>query len=206
MLLFDGGDAPLAPFGTKLAGKASTALSSLGVELHMHSIVTEVDADGLQVRDAGGDTTRYAAGTVLWAAGVAAAPLADAVTRRAGPSRTVPAGIKVGPDLTLPGTPGDLGRRRHDEPRRPPGRGRGRDADRLPRGPADPALESGRTGTKPFNYHDLGSAAYISRGRRWSPSRAVHVSGKIGWLAWLGIHLMFLTSFRNRSGACSAGR
>jgi hypothetical protein len=26
-------------------------------------------------------------------------------------------------------------------------------------------------------------------------------SGLIGWFAWLGIHIVFLTSFRNRAGA-----
>jgi NADH dehydrogenase len=31
--------------------------------------------------------------------------------------------------------------------------------------------------------------------------KGVHLAGKIGWVAWLGIHLMFLTSFRNRIGA-----
>jgi NADH dehydrogenase len=40
VLLFDGGDAPLAPFGPELPAKAASALAKLGVEQHMHSIVT----------------------------------------------------------------------------------------------------------------------------------------------------------------------
>ena len=59
-----------------------------------------------------------------------------------------------------------------------------------------------RSGTqKPFHYHDLGSAAYISRGRAVVSVKRFHASGFIGWLAWLGIHLAFLTSFRNRISA-----
>ena len=54
---------------------------------------------------------------------------------------------------------------------------------------------------KPFRYHDLGSAAYISRGRAVVSVKRFHASGFIGWLAWLGIHLAFLTSFRNRISA-----
>src|SRR6267154_1448778 len=40
VLLFDGGDAPLAPFGPELSAKAARILSKLGVEQHMHSMVT----------------------------------------------------------------------------------------------------------------------------------------------------------------------
>jgi NADH dehydrogenase len=54
---------------------------------------------------------------------------------------------------------------------------------------------------KPFRYYDLGSAAYISRGRAVVSVKRFHASGFVGWLAWLGIHLAFLTSFRNRLGA-----
>ena len=54
---------------------------------------------------------------------------------------------------------------------------------------------------KPFRYHDLGSAAYISRGRAVVSVKRFHASGFIGWLAWLGIHIAFLTSFRNRISA-----
>ena len=50
VLLFDGGAAPLAPFGPKLSAKASATLDKLGVEQHMHSIVTQIDGTGLSVR------------------------------------------------------------------------------------------------------------------------------------------------------------
>src|SRR5215470_17658269 len=59
VLLFDGGSAPLAVFGPKLSAKAASSLDRLGVEQHMHSIVTQIDATGLSVRAEDGTVTRY---------------------------------------------------------------------------------------------------------------------------------------------------
>src|SRR5499433_3586796 len=59
VLLFDGGAEPLAPFGPKLSAKASATLDKLGVEQHMHSIVTGIDGTGLSVRAEDGTETRY---------------------------------------------------------------------------------------------------------------------------------------------------
>src|SRR5437016_3648851 len=84
VLLFDGGDAPLAPFGPELSAKAARTLSKLGVEQHMHSIVTGIDATGLSVRAQDGTVTRHEAGTVLWTAGVAAPPVAAAIAAATG--------------------------------------------------------------------------------------------------------------------------
>src|SRR4051812_19452898 len=95
VLLFDGGDEPLAVFGPRLAGKAATALTSLGVELHMHSLVTEVDQHGLLVRDGTGSTTRYDAATVLWTAGVEAPPLAGVLSKALGAVQDRAGRIKV---------------------------------------------------------------------------------------------------------------
>ncbi|MDT7582244.1 MAG: hypothetical protein QOK35_3535, partial [Pseudonocardiales bacterium] len=201
VLLFDGGDEPLAPFGTKLAAKATRALTDLGVEIHMHSVVTEVDAHGLKVRGQDGEMTRYDAGTVLWAAGVAAPAVADVLAEATGAEQDRAGRIKVTPDLTLPGHPeisvvGDV-----------------MNLDGLP-GVAEVAMQTGfhaarriraevrgKPAPKPFKYRDMGSAAYISRGSAVVSFGPMRVSGRIGWLAWLGIHLMFLTSFRNRLGA-----
>src|SRR5246127_5382446 len=59
VLLFDGGGAPLAPFGPELSAKAARTLDKLGVEQHMHSIVTNIDATGLDVRAQDGTVTRH---------------------------------------------------------------------------------------------------------------------------------------------------
>src|SRR6516164_5573546 len=74
VLLFDGGAMPLAMFGPKLSALAARDLEKLGVELHMGSIVTHVDSDGLEVKDHEGTVTRHVCGNVLWTAGVEAPP------------------------------------------------------------------------------------------------------------------------------------
>ena len=60
---------------------------------------------------------------------------------------------------------------------------------------------AGKMPTKPFRYHDLGSAAYLSRGRAVVSVGRVHLSGFLAWVIWLFIHISFLTGFRNRLGA-----
>ena len=196
VLLFDGGRMPLASFGPTLSRNAARALAELGVEVEMGSIVTLVDADGLVVRDADGVETRYTAGTVLWTAGVEAPPVVAALAAATGAPRDRAGRIRVEPDLTVPGHPeisviGDAMHR-----------------DGLP-GVAEVAMQAGlytgrrlrRGGARPFRYHDLGSAAYISRGRAVVSAGPLHLTGVPGWLAWLFVHIAFLTGYRNRIGA-----
>ena len=87
VLLFDGGRAPLAAFGSKLSALAARDLQKLGVELHMGSVVTAVDSRGLEVKNHDGSVSGHKAGTVLWTAGVEAPPLAEAVATATGAER-----------------------------------------------------------------------------------------------------------------------
>jgi NADH:ubiquinone reductase (H+-translocating) len=201
VLLFDGGSAPLAAFGPKLSALAARDLSRLGVELHMGSIVTSADLRGLQVKDHDGNRTRHETGTILWTAGVEAPPLAQAVAKATGAEQDRAGRLLCGQDLSLPGHPeilvtGDL-----------------MCLDKLP-GVAEVAMQTGlyagrrishqargRAFGKPFRYHDLGSAAYISRGRAVVSAFKLHFGGFIGWWVWLFIHIGFLTGYRNRVGA-----
>jgi NADH:ubiquinone reductase (H+-translocating) len=201
VLLFDGGDAPLASFGPALSAKAGKTLDKLGVEQHMHSIVTQIDATGLDVRNADGETDRYDAGTVLWTAGVAAPPVTAAVAEATGAEQDRAGRIVVGKDLSIPGHPeimviGDV-----------------MSLDKLP-GVAEVAMQSGlyagrrigrevtgRPAGGPFKYRDLGSAAYLSRGNAVVEVGRLHFGGFIGWWVWLFIHIAFLTGYRNRLGA-----
>ncbi|OIJ64307.1 NAD(P)/FAD-dependent oxidoreductase [Streptomyces mangrovisoli] len=202
VLLFEGSDHVLGTFGDRLAGKAARTLHDLGVELHLGTRVTDLDARGLTVQERDGTTTRHAARTVLWTAGVEAPPLARALAKAAGAEQDHAGRIAVKPDLTLPGHPeirvvGDAMSLNH-----------------LP-GLAEVAMQSGayagravrhtvegRTRKpKPFRYRDLGAAAYICRGRAVVKAGPVHLSGVSGWLTWLFIHVAFLTGFRSRLGA-----
>jgi NADH:ubiquinone reductase (H+-translocating) len=201
VLLFDGGPEPLAAFGPKLAKRAADTLQERGVELHMRSIVTGVDRDGLMVRDSSGAEQRYDAGTVLWTAGVKAPPIADTIAKATGAKQDKLGRIEVTPKLTIPGHPeisviGDV-----------------MSLDNLP-GVAEVAMQgglyvgrriryelTGRGAKGPFKYRDLGSAAYISRGNAVISVRKLHFGGLAGWISWLFIHLAFLTGYRSRLGA-----
>jgi NADH dehydrogenase len=201
VLLFDGGKAPLAMFGPKLSEKADKALQALGVEQHMGCIVTHVDQAGVLVRDHAGEQTRFDASTVLWTAGVEAPPIAEALANATGAKRDKAGRILVGENLTIPGHPeisvlGDM-----------------MSLNKLP-GVAEVAMQSGLyagnrirrrvsgdLAEKPFRYRDLGSAAYISRGRAVVSAGPLKVGGFVGWVIWLFIHIAFLTGYRNRLGA-----
>jgi NADH:ubiquinone reductase (H+-translocating) len=201
VMLFDGGSVPLAMFGPKLSAMAARDLTKLGVELHMGSIVTEADLHGIQVKDHDGTITRYEVGTILWTAGVQAPPLAAAVAKATGAEQDRAGRICVNDDLTIPGHPdilvtGDM-----------------MSLDKLP-GVAEVAMQTGHHAgrkimlesldekpDKPFKYHDLGSAAYISRGKAVVSAFGMNFGGFIGWVVWLFIHVGFLTGWRNRVGA-----
>ena len=53
--------------------------------------------------------------------------------------------------------------------------------------------------TQPFRYHDKGQMATIGRHDAVTElANGWRLSGPIGWLAWLGLHLLYLMGFRNR--------
>ena len=167
----------------------------------MHSIVTDIDATGLSVRAQDGTVTRHEAGTVLWTAGVAAPPVAAAIAAATGAKQDRAGRIMVGGDCTIPDHPeifvtGDV-----------------MSLNKLP-GVCEVAMQTGIyagerikhevTGhmpTKPFRYHDLGSAAYLSRGNAVVSVGRLKFAGFLAWVVWLVIHIGFLTGFRNRLGA-----
>jgi NADH:ubiquinone reductase (H+-translocating) len=201
VLLFDGGTAPLASFGPKLSARAARALARLGVEQRMQSVVTDIGHGWLEVRDREGKQSRHEAGTVLWTAGVAAPPVARALADATGAPTDKAGRIQVTDELTIAGHPeisvvGDM-----------------MSLHGLP-GVAEVAMQTGlyaghqirrrlagEPPAKPFRYRDLGSAAYIARGNAVLSAGPVHVSGFVGWVGWLLIHLGFLTGIRNRLGA-----
>ena len=198
VILFDGGPEILASFGDRLSGKATRELERTGVEIQCHSVVTHVDADGVVVRGADGAEQRVAAKTVIWAAGVAASPLAQKLAEASGAECDRAGRISVLPDCSLPGHPevfavGDM-----------------MALDGLP-GVAEVAMQSGihaaRTIKKrveseadpePFKYRDLGSMAAVSRHRAIVSFHGIRVAGFLGWLMWLVVHLTFMTGFKNR--------
>jgi NADH dehydrogenase len=202
VLLFDGADAPLKQFGEKLSAKATRLLTKLGVELQMGVLVTNIDKDGLETKAKDGTVASYAAKTVLWTAGVQAVPFVGELAASLGAEQDRSGRIAVNPDLTVPGhdniwVVGDI-----------------MALNGLP-GVAEVALQGGlhagreireRVKDRPrprrdFRYHDLGSAAYLSRFHALVKAGPIQFSGFIGWLIWGAIHLTFLSGLRNRASA-----
>jgi NADH dehydrogenase len=191
VLLVEAGNHVLPVFGDRLSASAERQLRSLGVTPMLDSMVTAIDADGVEL--ASGE--RIAARTKVWAAGVAASGLARLLADAAGGEVDRAGRIVVEPDLTLPGHPevfafGDMAAVRGQE---------------LP-GLAPVAMQQGRhvahsirEGTRtPFAYNDKGNLATIGRARAVGTIKGVPVTGFVAWALWLGIHIVYLVGFQNR--------
>jgi NADH dehydrogenase len=198
VVLFDGGKEILASFGDDLSRHATRELERTGVEIHTESIVTKVDAEGVETKGADGEVKRLQARTTIWAAGVSASPLARLLAEATGAEIDRSGRVEVLPDCTLPGHPevfaiGDM-----------------MALNDLP-GVAEVAMQTGihaastikrrlegANEPRPFVYRDLGSMAAVSRRRAIVSFHGIHLWGFPGWIMWLFVHLTFLTGFRNR--------
>ena len=105
IVLLDAAPIVLPAFGDKLGGRARRQLNEIGVEVQLGAMVTDVDADGLEVKDADGQVRRIPAATKIWAAGVQASPLARMLGEQSGAEVDRAGRVAVLPDLTLPGHP-----------------------------------------------------------------------------------------------------
>jgi NADH:ubiquinone reductase (H+-translocating) len=55
-----------------------------------------------------------------------------------------------------------------------------------------------RRPTSPFHYYDPDNMANIGRNAAIADFGFLRVSGYLGWLLWLFVHILFLIGFRNR--------
>ncbi|MGL4177069.1 MAG: NAD(P)/FAD-dependent oxidoreductase [Dermatophilaceae bacterium] len=198
VILVDGVDQVLPAFGERLGEAARSRLRKMGVDVRLRTLVTDVDADGLVVRNPDGDTSRIEALTKVWAAGVQASSLAGQLAEQSGAALDRAGRVRVQPDLTLPGHPevfvvGDMVT-----------------LDDLP-GVAQVAIQGGRyaakeigrrlDGTPPqgrFRYRDKGSMATISRFSAVASIGRLRFSGFIAWVLWLAVHLVYIIGFKHR--------
>ena len=190
VVLIEAGPRLLPNFKQSMSAYAERALRELGVEVALGKAVTAVDADGVVY---GG--TRLEAGTIIWAAGVAASPAAkwlgipaDRVGR-----------LKVEDDLSVPGHPEIFAIGDTAVLAKPiPGIGdaakqAGRHAARVIR-----ARIGGDGAAMPFHYEHLGDIATIGRSRALIDFGWLRLTGWIGWWTWGLAHIYFLIGLRNR--------
>lgn len=196
IVLVEMADELLASFSAAARRSAHDELRKRGVEVLTGRRVVRADAGSLTL-DTG---ERIIARTLLWTAGVnAAAPTTAPPLATNGGGRVV-----IEPDLSVPGRPnvwviGDLAAATDAA------------GNLLPQ-VAQPAIQQGRhvaeqilrreagAPTRPFVYRDKGSMATIGRHDAVADlPLGIHLRGLVGWLAWLGLHLVTLMGFRNRA-------
>lgn len=193
VLLMEGGPRILSAFSEKLSKRATRDLERLGVEVLTDSQVSEVDENGVLVNG-----KRIEAATVLWAAGVQASSLGENLGSETDRQRR----LVVNSDLSLPNhsnvfVAGDQAHFKNDQ------------GDVLP-GLAPIANQQGRHFAKmvigdlngkdrlPFKYVDKGIMATVGRNKAVMQSGKWQLGGWFAWMAWLLVHIYFLTGFRNR--------
>ncbi|MBS2028771.1 MAG: NAD(P)/FAD-dependent oxidoreductase [Deltaproteobacteria bacterium] len=193
VLLVEAGPRVLASFPETLSARSQRDLEQLGVEVRTNARVTAVDGVGVTVAG-----EQIPARTVIWAAGVAASPLA----RSLGAPLDRAGRVLVNPDLSVPGAPdvfvaGDLAAVNAPSGQPVPG-------------VAPAAMQEGRAAaknvkrllegkpTEPFVYFDKGSLATIGRARAVADIGGFKLGGFLAWFTWLVIHITYLIGFRNR--------
>jgi NADH:ubiquinone reductase (H+-translocating) len=186
----------LTQFPDAASDYAKSQLESMGVEVDVGRSVVEIDAGSIRFSD--GEQLEVAA--VIWAAGVSAG---DALPAGLSSTRGGSGRVVVSPDLRLVGSDnvwavGDAAA----IPQRD-----GSYAPML----APVAIQSGHhcakqilhlvhgQATTPFHYHNKGIMATIGRNAAVAKLPVGRViTGRLGWLAWLGLHLWYLIGFRNK--------
>jgi NADH:ubiquinone reductase (H+-translocating) len=202
IFLIEGAPRVLPTYPEDLSAKAEAALVRLSVTVRTGVFVTHVDDRGVTVKGQDGAEHRFAARTVIWAAGVAPSSFAEVLERRAKAPRDRGGRVLVNPDCSVPGHPdifviGDLADFEQD-------------GKSLP-GVAQVAMQQGAYVAKlirsrqlnesprpPFRYFDKGNLAVIGRASAVAQIGPLHLSGLLAWLTWLFVHLMYLVEFSNR--------
>lgn len=178
----------------------------MGIDVRLDCHVVDVQPDHVLVKPDGGkgEPYRIDTSTVVWAAGVKANPLGKLIAAAVGGVEVDRAGrVVVNPDCSVGNRQdvfviGDLAH--YQQP----------DGKLLP-GLAPVAMQQGQyvadliarrvqglEGRGPFRYWDKGTMATIGRAKAVAESMGFKFSGYIAWLAWLFIHIMYLTRFENR--------
>jgi NADH dehydrogenase len=199
IVLLEGAPNVLPPFDRKLQEYTRRQLEKMGIEVRTDSLAVDMDHESITVKSPEGVET-IRGRTRIWAAGVAASPLARLLAEKSGVETDRAGRIPVEPDCTVPGHPevfaiGDMV-----------------SLNKLP-GVAQPALQegryvgkvikarlAGRTDHKPFHYFDKGSMATIGYRSAVADAFHVKVTGAIAYVMWAFVHVWYLIGWGNRIG------
>jgi NADH dehydrogenase len=204
VILVEAADRILMHLPRDLSASALKQLEDIGVEVRTHTMVKDIRSEMVTI--AAKDKPEpevIGAASIVWAAGVGANPL----TRTLGVEIDRAGRIKVNPDLSIPGHPeafavGDISLVLNPDGSPVPGVSpaaiqMGQFVAKLIKTEqADPQLRPDQR--DPFKYWDKGTMATIGRSRAVAMIGPVKFSGFFAWLAWLGVHILFLVGFTNK--------
>lgn len=190
--LVEAGPRLLPTFTEKSGARAKRDLESLGVDVRLDSAVERMHPSSVRLR--GGEV--LSAGTIVWAAGVAAPAewSSLAPTDRANRLEVSPT-LQIADDIWVIG---DLAHAAGDDGRPLPMVGAvamqmGRYVAR-----SIVATQKGKA-LQPFHYRDKGQMATIGRRRAVVElAGGLRLHGLLAWLAWLALHLFYLAGGRQR--------
>lgn len=194
IILIEAGDRILSSFVSTLSIKATNDLKKMGVIVLEKTRVTEVNRNGVAIGN-----TFIEAETVLWAAGVAPAP----INTHLGVPLDPLGRIYVESDLTIKEHPNVfvIGDQAHCKDNK---------GQALP-GLSPVAIQQGihvaknierkilGKATEAFQYFDKGQMATIGRSKAVAQiGSKIRFSGFLAWLTWLFVHIYYLIGFKNR--------
>jgi NADH:ubiquinone reductase (H+-translocating) len=194
IVLIDAEAKVLGSFPDKLGAYAHRTLTRLGVRVLLNTKIEQMDRSGVV---AGGQ--RLAARTVIWAAGVVAAPIVAWLGVQPGPRGTV----NVNPDFSVPAQPyvfviGDAATASRADGTPLPGLAAVAKQEGQYVGNLISRRLKGDNTTSVFQYRDYGTMAVIGRSAAVADIRGFRLTGTFAWLLWGSVHIYFLIGFRNR--------
>jgi len=194
VVLIEAGQQLLPSFPEPLSGYAKQALENLGVEVRVGAPVTHCGVDGVRLGDECIDAM-----TIIWAAGVAASPVADwlRVTKdRVGR-------VVVGPRLEVGDRDGvfvigDAALVENPQGHALPGIAPVAKQQGVYVGKLIAARIQGKPDPKPFHYRNAGLLATIGRHTAIVDMGMLRIRGRLAWWFWGLVHIYFLINLRSR--------
>ena len=193
IILIEAGNRILSAFSEKLSEQALKDLKNIGALVKINTRVNNITNEGVWIGE-----EFIPSKTVIWAAGVKPSETGKLLGTELDPVGRVY--IEQNLNLKNHANVFVLGDQSHCK-----------DKNNIPLpGLAPVAIQQGIHTAKniirvvngknilPYHYFDKGIMATIGRGRAISEYSGIKMTGKIAWLAWLFVHILYLIGFRNK--------